>query len=45
LVFCYSDDIVEELLEYRDFHVWRPKRPGLGVVLDEDKVSHYRRAV
>lgn len=39
-----ADDIVEEPLEYRDFRVWRPRRPGLGVSLDEEKVDHYRRA-
>jgi muconate cycloisomerase len=38
-----SDDVVEQPLEYRDFHVWRPKRPGLGVALDEEKLDHYRR--
>jgi muconate cycloisomerase len=38
-----ADDIVEEPLEYRDFRVWRPRGPGLGVSLDEEKVEHYRR--
>lgn len=40
-----ADDIVEEPLEYRDFHIWRPKGPGLGVTLDEEKVNHYRRGM
>jgi muconate cycloisomerase len=39
-----ADDIVEEPVEYRDFQVWVPRGPGLGVSLDEDKVNHYRRA-
>lgn len=38
-----ADDIVEEPLEYRDFRVWRPRGPGFGVSLDEEKVEHYRR--
>lgn len=38
-----ADDIVEEPLEYRDFRVWRPRGPGLGVSLDEEKVEHYKR--
>ena len=38
-----ADDIVEESVEYRDFQVWVPRGPGLGVRLDEEKVSHYRR--
>jgi muconate cycloisomerase len=38
-----ADDIVEEPVEYRDFQVWVPRGPGLGVSLDEEKVSHYRR--
>lgn len=39
-----ADDVVEEPLEYRDFRVWRPRRPGLGVALDKEKVAHYRRS-
>lgn len=38
-----ADDIVERPVEYRDFRVWVPRGPGLGVSLDEEKVSHYRR--
>ena len=38
-----ADDIVEDPVEYRDFRVWVPRGPGLGVSLDEEKVSHYRR--
>ncbi len=38
-----ADDILEEQLEYRDLHVWRPKGPGLGVSLDGKKVDHCRR--
>lgn len=40
-----ADDVVEEPLEFRDFRIWRPKGPGLGVALDEEKVDHYRRKV
>ncbi len=38
-----ADDIVEQPLVFRDFHIWRPQGPGIGVVLDEEKVNHYRR--
>jgi muconate cycloisomerase len=38
-----ADDVVEQPLEYRDFHARRPKRSGLGVSLDEDKLDHYGR--
>ncbi len=38
-----ADDIAEQPVEYRDFRVWVPRGPGLGVSLDEEKVSHYRR--
>ena len=38
-----ADDIVEESVQYRDSRVWVPRGPGLGVSLDEEKVSHYRR--
>ncbi len=38
-----KDDIVEGPVEYRDFRVWVPRGPGLGVSLDEEKVNHYRR--
>ena len=39
-----AGDVVEEPPEYRGFHVWRLRRPGLGGALDEEKVVHYRRA-
>lgn len=38
-----ADDIVEEPIQYRDFQVWVPHGPGLGVSLDEVKVEQYRR--
>ena len=38
-----AEDIVENPIEYRDFEVWIPKRSGLGVTLDEEKVDRYRR--
>ncbi|SHO66947.1 muconate cycloisomerase [Pseudoxanthobacter soli DSM 19599] len=38
-----TDEILAEPLTYRDFALDVPTGPGLGVVLDEDKVAHYRR--
>lgn len=38
-----ADDIVEEPIRYRDFQVWAPHGPGLGISLDEEKVEQYRR--
>ncbi|TDX27661.1 muconate cycloisomerase [Modicisalibacter xianhensis] len=38
-----KDDIVAEPLRYHEFGVELPKGPGLGITLDEDKLSHYRR--
>ncbi len=39
-----GDEIVEQPLVYEDFHVHVPRRPGLGMTLDRDKLAHYRRA-
>lgn len=38
-----KDDIVAEPLYYHEFGVELPKGPGLGIALDEDKLSHYHR--
>ncbi|WP_129139502.1 muconate/chloromuconate family cycloisomerase [Modicisalibacter coralii] len=38
-----TDDIVTEPLNYHEFGVDLPRGPGLGVALDEDKLSFYRR--
>lgn len=38
-----TEDIVSEPLVYADFELRVPTAPGLGIVLDEDKVAHFRR--
>ena len=38
-----ADEIVTHPLVYKDFHVEVPSGPGLGMTLDEDKISHFRR--
>lgn len=38
-----KDDIVATPLNYHDYGVDLPKGPGLGIVLDEDKLAHYTR--
>jgi muconate cycloisomerase len=38
-----TDDLVQEPLHFADFHVHLPTGPGLGVVLDHDKLRHYSR--
>ncbi|GLU33887.1 muconate/chloromuconate family cycloisomerase [Trinickia caryophylli] len=38
-----TDDIVAERPRYRDFALQVPDGPGLGVVIDEEKLAHYRR--
>lgn len=38
-----KDDIVVERPVYRDFTLQLPQGPGLGLVIDEDKLAHYRR--
>ena len=37
------DELAVEPLNYSNFGVALPTGPGLGVILDEDKVKHYRR--
>ena len=38
-----KDDIVQERPVYGNFSISVPDRPGLGVLIDEDKLAHYRR--
>lgn len=38
-----KDDVVVQRPVYRDFEMQLPSVPGLGVALDEDKLSFYRR--
>jgi muconate cycloisomerase len=38
-----KDDIVQERPTYGNFGIAVPNKPGLGVDIDEDKLSHYRR--
>jgi muconate cycloisomerase len=38
-----KDTITVQTIELRDFKVWVPDRPGIGVDLDEDKLAFYRR--
>ncbi|QPI64050.1 muconate/chloromuconate family cycloisomerase [Vreelandella venusta] len=38
-----KDDIVVKPLNYHDFGVDLPTGPGLGITLDEDKVTYYSR--
>jgi muconate cycloisomerase len=38
----YLDDIVTQAFEYRDGNLLVPSDPGLGITLDEDKVTAYR---
>src|SRR6478672_3182622 len=38
-----TSDLVTEPLRFEDFHVHIPSGPGIGVVLDEDRLRHYAR--
>jgi muconate cycloisomerase len=38
-----QDDIVQERPTYKNFAISVSDKPGLGVAIDEDKLSHYRR--
>jgi muconate cycloisomerase len=37
------DDLVEEPLRFADFCIHMPAGPGLGVMLDQDKLRRYAR--
>ncbi|HCL29468.1 MAG TPA: hypothetical protein DIC52_13650 [Candidatus Latescibacteria bacterium] len=39
--FAREDDLIVEPLIYEDGYVRVPSGPGLGVVLDEDALTHY----
>ena len=38
-----TEEILAEPLQYQDFHLTVPERPGLGIALDEDRLQHFRR--
>lgn len=38
----YQDDIITEPFKYEDGYLYAPQGPGLGIELDEEKVSKYR---
>ena len=38
-----TGDLVTEPLRFEDFHVHLPTGPGIGVVLDQDKLRRYAR--
>lgn len=38
-----TEEILTEPLDYSDFHLTVPDRPGLGIELDEDRVQFFRR--
>lgn len=38
-----TEEILTQPLEYKDFHLTLPAGPGLGIVLDDDRVNHFRR--
>ena len=38
-----KDDIVVERASVNNFELAVPDAPGLGVILDEDKLAYYRR--
>ena len=38
-----SDDLLSDPLRIRDGRIRVPTLPGVGAVIDEDKLSHYRQ--
>lgn len=38
-----TEEILQQPLVYRDFHLEVPNAPGLGIELDEDKIAAFRR--
>ena len=39
-----TDDLVQEPLRFADFHIHLPTGPGIGVMLDRDKLRRFARA-
>jgi L-alanine-DL-glutamate epimerase-like enolase superfamily enzyme len=39
---CYVDNVFTQPLEMKKGSVMVPEGPGLGVVIDKEKVSYYR---
>lgn len=37
----YQDDIISQPFRYDDGYLYAPTGPGLGIVVDEDKLKHY----
>ncbi|MFC1912672.1 mandelate racemase/muconate lactonizing enzyme family protein [Chloroflexota bacterium] len=37
----YQDDIIAQPFRYDDGYLYVPTEPGLGIVVDEDKLKHY----
>jgi len=37
----YQDDIITQPFRYDDGYLYVPTEPGLGIVVDEDKLKHY----
>jgi len=38
-----TEEILTEPLDYSEFSLRVPTGPGLGIQLDEDRLSHFRR--
>lgn len=38
-----TEEILQQPLEYKDFHLTVPQGPGLGIALDEERVQRFRR--
>ena len=38
-----KEELLQEPLEYSDFHLTVPEKPGLGIALDEERVRFFRR--
>jgi muconate cycloisomerase len=38
-----TEEILAEPLNYSNFELQIPQGPGLGIVLDEDRVQYFRR--
>ncbi len=38
-----TEDILQQPLVYKDFHLEVPQGPGLGIVLDDERIQRFRR--